>query len=330
MVLFYKTKPWVMNQWLPMGWQSLCTEYCDWLKKQQKISHQDTRTLLKKHVVEAFPDLAATPAALVQKRQIVQVLRRLTGAGQDPTARKVRAGLRAAYACALKADDDPKLPESFLAFGVTANPVESTVAIKVRAAKNPLSLAELRKYWRALKTEEGVRGASLRLHVLTGGQRIAQLLRAKVTDLDDTVLRLFDGKGKREQPREHLLPLTRHVRAELEALSTEGYLFSTDGGKTHINSATLGEWAGEIAEKARIVGFQPKRIRSGVETALAAAKVSRQTRGQLQSHGLSGVQDKHYDAYDYLSEKRAAIEKLRRLLEEESGSVTSINDRKRA
>ena len=51
---------------------------------------------------------------------------------------------------------------------------------------------------------------ALLLALYAGGQRMAQLLRAKVGDFDqDTAtLRLWDGKGKRTQPREHLLPLS--------------------------------------------------------------------------------------------------------------------------
>ncbi len=45
-------------------------------------------------------------------------------------------------------------------------------------------------------------------------------------------------------------------------------------------------------------------------------------RAQLQSHGLSGVQVRHYDRYDYLTEKRDALDALYRLLTaEESAKV---------
>ena len=59
-----------------------------------------------------------------------------------------------------------------------------------------------------------------------------------------------------------------------------------------------------------IEGFQLKRIRSGVETLLAAHGVSREIRGHLQSHGLTGVQARHYDGHDYMAEKRRALEIL--------------------
>jgi hypothetical protein len=43
--------------------------------------------------------------------------------------------------------------------------------------------------------------------------------------------------------------------------------------------------------------------------------VPKDIRGQLQSHGLGGVQDKHYDAHEYLPEKKEALQKLYRLLD---------------
>jgi hypothetical protein len=40
---------------------------------------------------------------------------------------------------------------------------------------------------------------------------------------------------------------------------------------------------------------------------LASLGVSKDTRAQLQSHGLGGVQSRHYDRYSYLSEKQSAL-----------------------
>ena len=55
-------------------------------------------------------------------------------------------------------------------------------------------------------------------------------------------------------------------------------------------------------------------LRRTVETRLAAAGISMDIRAQLQSHGLSGVQIRHYDKHSYLQEKQHALETLRRLL----------------
>ena len=44
-----------------------------------------------------------------------------------------------------------------------------------------------------------------------------------------------------------------------------------------------------------------------VETQLASIGVTKDIRAQLLSHGLSGVQAAHYDRYEYMNEKHAAL-----------------------
>jgi len=81
-------------------------------------------------------------------------------------------------------------------------------------------------------------------------------------------------------------------------------------GKKAISCRTLAGWVHDIVGTS-INGFQLKRIRSGVETLLAAKGISREVRGHLQSHGLTGVQARHYDGHDYMPKKRRALEVLR-------------------
>jgi hypothetical protein len=312
--------------------KALCADYCAFLKAGDKGSWRDAENIFLNHLETPFPDLVAKPAAAVEKREIVAAVRRLTEAGKATTGRKLRAYVRAAYSCAVRADSDPALPSSFIAYNVTANPVEGMAAIKAQADKNPLSVAELRTYWKALKDMDGAIGAALRLHVLSGAQRVAQLARLKAPDdLTADSLRLLDPKGKRDEPREHLVPITKAVRRELDALSQTGYVLSTDGGKTPMHPTSLSAWAAEVGTAAKIKGFQLKRVRSGVETLLAEAGVSREVRGQLQSHGISGVQAMHYDAHSYLPEKRKALDTLCRLLEAEPAkNVTPIKSKRAA
>jgi hypothetical protein len=305
--------------------EALCAEYCNWLEQQGKESHGDARNILTNHLITRFPEIAKTPACLVEKRQIVEPVRKLTEAGKLTTARKLRAYLRAAYACAVKADSDPTLPSAFVPFAVTTNPVEAVAAIRSSADKNPLSLADLRRYWKALQEEPGEIGAALRLILLSGAQRVAQLARLHAPeDASDGNLRLWDRKGKRSEPRLHLLPITKHMRAELDKLPAHGFVLSTDGGKTPMHPTSLSAWASAVGDKAKIRDFQLKRVRSGVETALASIGISMDVRGQLQSHGISGVQAKHYDAHEYLPEKRKALSALYNLLERSEANVTPL------
>ena len=85
------------------------------------------------------------------------------------------------------------------------------------------------------------------------------------------------------------------------------FAISTTGGARPVSVRTLHTWAHDIVGDA-INGFQLTRVRSGVETLLAAAGVPRDVRGHLQSHDLTGVQARHYDGHDYMREKRQALE----------------------
>ncbi|MES2404583.1 MAG: hypothetical protein V4567_09620, partial [Pseudomonadota bacterium] len=66
--------------------------------------------------------------------------------------------------------------------------------------------------------------------------------------------------------------------------------------------------------------FTPGDLRRTVETVLSGRQVSRETRGQLQSHGLDGVQARHYDKHTYMEEKRDALERLHGLLTDDSAA----------
>ena len=53
--------------------------------------------------------------------------------------------------------------------------------------------------------------------------------------------------------------------------------------------------------------FDLRDVRRTCETMLAGMGISRDTRAQLLSHGLSGVQAAHYDRHTYTDEKRATL-----------------------
>jgi integrase len=315
--------------------EALVLAYCDHLQSIGRNAHRDARSLFNLHLIEAWPDLAKTPAAQVTDEQVADALRLLFDAGKGRSANKLRAYLRAAYEVARRARTDPKVPVRFKSFNVRTNPAAATAAVaeENKPDKNPLSAKEMRTYWRIVKRTTGFKGAVLRLHLLTGGQRIEQLVRLRVVDIMGDTITIFDGKGRPGRPpRPHPLPLLPEAAAALriaqmantarraKALSgaesvapTPVYALSTDGGTTHIGSTTLSGWAAE-AVGDRIVGFKAKRLRSGIETLLSNSGIGKDVRGRLQSHGISGVQATHYDAHDYLPEKRQALETLFALL----------------
>jgi integrase len=297
----------------------LLTAYCDHLESMGRRSHKDARSIFMLHVFEAWPAIAAMPAKEVTGEQFADMMRMLIDAGKGRTANKLRSYGRAAFQTAKAAKSKPSVPILFKAFGISTNPAGDTEPDESqnRPDKRPLTSVELRIYWRCIKATTSYAGSLLRLHLLTGGQRIEQLVNLRTADLTSHAILLHDGKGRPGRPpRPHLVPLTYFAKQALSECKPKGaFALSTDGGKTHVSASTLSGWAVAAAE-GRISDFKTKRLRSGIETLLAIAGFSQDIRGRLQSHGIAGVQARHYDGHDYLSEKQKALEILYDLLEQ--------------
>lgn len=297
--------------------RKLLDAYADHLAAQGRRSHTDARSIFRAHVLDAWPQIADAPAADLTPDQVLDMLRRLIEAGKGRTANKLRAYLRAAYQCALDVRSSATIPVAFKEYDIVFNPAAQTRRSPQfdRADKRPLSADELRQYWRLIKERPGREAAMLRLHLLTGGQRIQQLARLRWDEATDGDITLHDAKGRPGQgPRAHRIPLIAGAQTALRSLERKGeYALSTNSGRTPVSAETLTKWAADIA-RAEIPDFQLKRVRSGVETLLAANGISREIRGHLQSHGVSGIQARHYDGHDYLREKRDALTLLMRQL----------------
>jgi integrase len=234
----------------------------------------------------------------------------------------LRSFLMAAFNLAKSAKSVHSVPVAFQHYKITQNPVEATAADAAanRADKNPLLAPEMRKYWSVIKNPSDFPSAVLRLHLLAGGPRIEQLLCLKVCDISADSLTLWDTKGRAAKARAHVLPLLPPIAAALTAAMTlqpsSGlHALTSDRGSTHINPGTFAGWSKAAAGRAGISAFTPKRLRSGCETLMASLGVGDNVRGRLQSHGLSGVQNAHYNAHDYLKEMSKALRRLHAALD---------------
>lgn len=317
--------------------RALCEAYCDALETKGKAqSARQARSILKCHVFEANPDIAALPASDITAHQIAAMVRKVAEQGKDRAAGILRSYLSAAFNAARKAPFDAKLPAALIAYGVESNPVEPVSTIAVQRGDRTLLSQELKAYMAAL-SDDDISDLALKLALYAGGQRMAQLLRPKVSDYDkDThILRLWDGKGKRTTPREHILPLAPKAAAIVEKLveractqeeanaKKEGreptfsnlWLFSSYG-KSQLVDTTPGKRVNEISKTMKGEPFDLRDIRRTCETMLAGLGISKDTRAQLLSHGLSGVQAAHYDRHNYIDEKRAALVAWEKRLDE--------------
>lgn len=307
---------------------ALCEAYVAHLKAAEKESAGNAGSLVRRHV--AGSEWAALPAKTFTPKQATTLLRKIVESGAGRTAAKVRSVLHAAFNLALRAESDPLAPAGLIPFGIEVNPIASTAALSKfnKTRDRNLAYSELGAVWRALQPTDDERLAvkAMRLTLRLGGQRAQQLLRVRRVediDLESGLITIYDRKGRRPTPRPHVLPLTdqamEDVRALIErsaALESE-WLFAS--GKSKLGSDGLSDLAKELSDRFVAEGtcqqrFQFSDLRRTAETLLASLKVSKDTRAQLQSHGLSGVQARHYDRYEYMDEKSDALELWERYL----------------
>lgn len=302
--------------------QSLLDAYVATLA--DRPSAKDARLMFKLHINEAFPDLASTPAAEVQPEQLRDALARLIEAGKGRTAGKLRSYLRAAFALASRARLDPAVPGAFAAFDVTANPADRLPALAQfnGTRDRALTLPELRAFWTRLAAmPAGARRDAVMACVLLGGQRPAQLLRVTAADLDISAatIQLLDPKGRNRanKPRRHVVPIAADLMPIIEhrrkrCADADSPLFSITG-KAPLTDRACGELVIRLCDAMAEAGelergpFRLCDLRRSAETHLAALGVSSDVRAQIMSHGLHGVQIRHYDRHDYDREKRAAL-----------------------
>lgn len=300
--------------------------YIQGLQRAGKFDWKDAQGVLRLHVVEAFPELAARKAAEIHARDLRPVLARLVDEGKGRTAGKLRSYLHAAYRAGMAADYDPEAPQSLCGFAIEANPCASlpSMARFNRAGDRVLTEQELHHYLAALDEQTTMTRLALELHIQLAGQRPTQLARVQAADVDtsqsvgEIVMR--DPKGARLAPRLHRLPLIGRARAvvkELLVINPTGPLLSNGPqapGKPSVPiqldtlSAAVASVSDDLLKRGLVRSpFRLSDIRRTCETQLAALGVSKDTRGQLLSHGLGGVQDRNYDRHGYEREKLAAL-----------------------
>lgn len=308
--------------------KALCDAYVTHLERQGKQSTADVRGIFHRNIAIAFPDLAAKRAADLTRQDVSRVLARLIDDGKGRAAAKTRSYLAAAFTAALHADSNPKIPLALHGFNLVTNPAALVAPLTEYncTRERNLSEKEVRAFLKALKDKPGLLADTVWLSLYLAGQRFAQLLRvtpAKV-DLDERIITLYDGKGNRSQPRVHYLPLVEpaaEIVKRLMALNGGKPFLITSTGKVPLRVETLSKFVAGISVDMVEAGtatepFQLSDLRRTCETLLAKLGVSKEVRGRLLSHGISGVQDRNYNRYEYMSEKWHALEKWATKLEE--------------
>ena len=306
---------------------ALVNAYVEYLRSRGKPSWKDVSCISRLHVIDPFPDLAQTRANEITPKDLRAIFDRLQDKGYTRALGKTRAALHSAYNMAAKSEFDSTIPPEFRLFKVATNPVAvlPTYSALSKPGDRVLTPAELRHLLERLHESEAMAARALLVGIYLGGQRPTQLVRVRAEDVDIErgTITLRDGKGRRQHPRLHVLPLepVAGIVAELLEINADApSVFSSDG-KTIPHVTTLSKTIHEISGGK----YQLRDVRRTCETELARLGIAKDIRAQILSHGLAGVQVRHYDRHQYLDEKRQALTTWKAYLDGlQAGNVVSL------
>ncbi len=294
------------------------------LKADGKVSWKDVAGIARRGLAPSV--VSQKPASAVTSDDIVELLRPLIARAKREAA-KLRAALNAAFEAAMRSRFDAQFLPEWKLFAITSNPVRAVGKIHCKNTKDrALNGRDLGLLWLHLhegKMADSIGYRFLRINILLGGQRCEQLLRVKPSDIDEyaRTVTLLDGKGARTSPRRHVLPLSDLVWQEIAALAQiakaqdSDFIFPGRTGNKAALAQGISHIASDIGRELASMNFggRPMErftygdLRRTTESRMGELDISKDMRAQLLSHGLSGVQEAHYDRYDYKKQKRQAL-----------------------
>lgn len=250
---------------------------------------------------------------------IVEMLRPVYAAGKSSMADHMRGAMHAAYGWVIKSQNDYRTKSAIKAtFGITSNPASGIPTEPKVSGERWLSEEELRAFWkwvRAGGTKNENRNTDPRNYValqvlILTGQRVEEVLRIDTTILNRQMGILDWSKTK--VGNAHVIPATAQVLRRLTCCRRigSGLFFPRYANELEpTDDSTLRAICKAYVRQSGIAPFTTRDLRRTWKTNAGIAGLTKTERDLLQNHANSDVSSKHYDRYDYLPEKRAALAK---------------------
>jgi integrase len=280
----------------------LCEVYRDKMAAEEKSSYAKVYAALQRYVLNPYPHLAIKKANLITADDMKMVLRAMFDRGITTTINRTRGDLHAAFNVGLTYDHDKKIKQF------------------ERALKRFLNPEELRIVWDSCEEYMNPVYASLLKIMICTGYHPAELMRLTIQDIQAEDKAIYMTKTKSGMP--NLIPLNRFAWSEIQCLiantDSSGLLFpsrvSNPKGDIYSRVSVLSNQVADMRPHLPIEAFTPRDIRRTVKTLMGKAGITKEMRDRIQNHAVSDVSGKHYDQYEYMPEKRAAMKTWERWL----------------
>jgi integrase len=260
--------------------------------------------------------LLLRPAHLVSRDDILDILAAIAQRGAKVHSDNVRAYLRAAFELGIHARSMTRWRGKAPRFSIEHNPVATIKRTLSRKPKGQrvLSEAEVRELWSTNLLTPQMHLAMK--FILASGQRVEEVLHA-TWDEFDFGKRLWTIPGERRKTRgktsePHLVPLAElHIQILKDIEKTihdPRFLFPArgTGGPRRYDSLTKSVTV--FVKNSGMPSFSARDLRRTFKTLAGSMGIPLEMRNRLQGHALVDVGSVYYDRFDYLDQKREAME----------------------
>ena len=284
------------------------------LEEDRKRTSKEVRRIKNKDIPS---HLLSRPAHKVSRDDILDVLATIAQRGAKVHSDNVRAYLRAAFELGIHAQSMTRWRRKAPSFDIQHNPVATIKRTLTRKPKGQRALneAEVQELWTSTLLTPSMHLA-LKL-ILATGQRVEEVLHA-TRDEFDFKKNLWIIPGERRKTRghtsePHLVPLTQiHLELVKEIQSTtnhQQFMFPARGGKSPRRYDSLTKAVSVFVKNSGMLSFSARDLRRTFKTLAGSMNIPLEMRNRLQGHALVDVGSVYYDRYDYLEQKRAAMER---------------------
>lgn len=259
-------------------------------------------------------------ANTIRTVDVIDFLRPIYGRGAKSMADHIRAYIKAAFQFVIENENDYRQAVT-MRYGIRSNPADNIRPEPRTVGNRWLAPDELRAFWNwlhsdAVKTTTPRYIEAIKLHILTG-QRMVEIVAINKQSINQ-LFQIIEW-DKTKIGNAHAIPLPRQGWDILNRLkpNANGLFFGAveDDTKT-VDPHILSEIRERYLKATGAKWFTSRDIRRTWKTLAGFAKISKSDRDLIQNHAKGDVSGRHYDRYDYLDEKRAAMERWSQWFEE--------------
>jgi integrase len=297
--------------------EQLLDSYLD--KLEGTASHSRVKQSFNRYVRRSHPELLKRYANEISRDNIKDILRKMIQAGITTQVNRVRSQLHAAFNHGIKHDDNLDSNDSKkVLFNLLLNPV-TNIEKKAKyetVGDHVIADDDIRRIWNEITEEYFISGHVVKLALATG-QRAGELIRLKIENIniEEGYLAIPDTVSKNRT--NHVVPLndlalevSKSILDEIEDSSIYIFPGIKDGyycEDTPLNPSTLTQHVREFCNDYEGEKFVPRDIRRTWKTLTGKAGISKDLRDRIQNHAIQDVSTKHYDRYDYYTEKQNGL-----------------------